>query len=186
MRSLYLVTEMENSVENDFSFLQRVITLGEALGKITPLKLQFLIEAHERIYSNYLQGLLDEELAEVWQITVGMLSPDLGVHYWQNTLKQVRCGEEFEIVRQSPLRLKHLLKAGQIEQLATLGSLIVQEDKQVFHELKEVLRRGVRAFEIHEHLTIERGKEVLIATMLQVLLVIQEYNQRLAQMLGSS
>lgn len=186
VRCLYLVTEMENSIENDFSFLESEVTVGETPGKVTPLKLQFLIEAHERIYSNYLKGLLDEELAEVWQITLGLLSPDLGVHYWQETLKMVRTSEEFEIVRQASLLFKKRLKAGQIEKLATLGSLIIEEDKRVFHELKEVLRRGVGVFETHEHLTIERGKEVLIATMLQVLLVMQQYNMRLTRILGSS
>lgn len=180
VRLLYLVTAMQNAIETDFSFLDKSLVRGDSPEEITPYKLQFLIEAHYRIFTNYVEGLLNEELIELWQIALGLTDRTWRANFLETGFKKIRQSPTFEKANQLRPRMLQLLETGQVQQLAELGQLCMIEDKRLFAELKAVLRRGLREFEIWEKQTKEKGIPIIRESFMKLPGLVQEYYNNLA------
>jgi cytochrome b involved in lipid metabolism len=74
VRYLYLISEMENTLATDYSFMRIVTTLGESPEMLTPLKIQAVVETHSRFVTGYLDGLVGEDLRHLWSTTTGLCS----------------------------------------------------------------------------------------------------------------
>jgi sulfite reductase (NADPH) flavoprotein alpha-component len=68
---------MENALAADFAFTGNTATRDEDPRELTPFKPQYVLEAHRRFLVSHLDGLLEDDLRKVWQLTVGC---DVMVH----------------------------------------------------------------------------------------------------------
>lgn len=193
VRYLYLVTEMENAVANDFSFLRRPITGAEAADAPTPLKLHLLAEAHKRYISVFLDGVLGEDLQLLWAITSGLCDETADIRWMRTALDQVQAGGgagpgDAALVRSNVAQTWLDAWQGQegVQAQASFGSLqelaalLDAENRRCFSELKMALRDGVRVFELHEARAVELGGERLLAALRQIPTVVAAYYARVA------
>ncbi|MBN9386705.1 MAG: hypothetical protein J0I20_01530 [Chloroflexi bacterium] len=180
VRLLYLVTEMQNSIENDYSFLDKKLTEVDEPESRTPFKLQYAIEVHQRIFTNYLDGLMDDELVEVWQYALGMHAPNLDLESLKTQFKTLRQGAIYQGVSQTNLLMDKMLQAGQLDTLVSFCEKVMVEDRRLFYELKMTVRSGVILFETHEGQTPYLGQAELLDSLLKIPGVVKDYYTRLA------
>jgi len=180
VRLLYLVTAMQNAIENDFSYLDKSMARGDQPETITPYKLQFLIEAHHRIFTNYLDGLLNEEFVELWQIALGLTDRSWRANFLETSFAKIRQSPGY--VRATQLRpiMLQMLKDGQLGKLTELGQRCVVEDKSLFAEIKMALRLGLQEFETWEKQTKDKGIPIIRENFMKLPKLVQTYYNKLA------
>ena len=197
VRYLYLVTEMENALANDYSFLKQLTTQGENPGELTPLKVHLLAEAHKRFIATFLDGILSEDLHMLWSITTGLCDHQSDNRWMQRSIQEASSSELAQLARNNHLQSWLDLWRSQNEAVSTkswekaidkLCSLISAENQRCFNDLKLAIRAGVGALERYEAQVTERGKAELLAAIRQIPKIVQAYYERLAngiQMLAS-
>jgi sulfite reductase alpha subunit-like flavoprotein len=179
VRTLYLVTEMQNSIENDYSFLDKKMTVADRPGTITPFKLQYLIEVHQRIFTNFLDGLLDEELLKVWQYGLGIYEDSLKIDSLPNEFKTVRQEASYQKAGQTSPFMQQLLRSDQRAFLIEMSEKIMAEDRRLFEELKAALRSGVIVFETCGSESATKGRADLFDSLNRVPGIVRGYYKRL-------
>jgi sulfite reductase (NADPH) flavoprotein alpha-component len=196
VRYIYLVVGMENAMENDYDFAHLSSTAGEDAQELTPFKSQFLIEAHRRFLVSYLDGLVDEDLQTLWAMTIGFCAKDQDFRWLQTELEALKAREAWRLVRNSIPFLKQQLVAlnerGDTQErsatFARIRALCEQfkaEDKRVLYEMKVALREGILAFEQYESEVVNQASGRLMAALQQIVKVVGEYYQRLAEATAS-
>jgi hypothetical protein len=196
VRYIYLVVGMENALENDYDFARLSSTAGENPQELTPFKLQFLIEAHRRFLVSYLDGLIDEDLQTLWATTIGFCAKDQDFRWLQTELEALKTREAWWLVRNSIPFVKQQLfglqeqsgtqtRSETLARMRALCQLFKAEDKRVLYEMKNALRLGILAFEQHESEVVNQASGQLMMALQQMLKVIEEYYQRLAESIAS-
>lgn len=153
-----------------------------------------MIEAHRRFLVGYLDGLVDEDLQRLWEMTAGFCAPDLDVRWLPSALSSLRAQPAFRLVRNSLGYLKHTLfgldgqgdaqaRAGTVSAIRLLCQAFEAEDTRVLHDLKMALRGGIQAFERHEADVVVRAGGALMDALRLALQAVEGYYQRLAGLL---
>lgn len=200
VRYIYLVVGMENALINDFDFATLESTYQENPQEITPFKIQFLIEAHRRFLVSYLDGLIDEDLQNIWQVTVGLCDTHQDVLWLQDHMKAVTTSDAYKLVRLSTRMMKEQLYNLQnerdatrhqqsFEQLVSYCEVCAQADLKLMHDLKMTLRAGIIMFERHEADVVEYASENLMRILKSAPILVQGYYNQLAielQVMGLS
>ncbi len=188
IRLLYNVVEMENALHNDFTLKEGALTRDETPDSYSPLKLQFILEAHDRFLVNYVEGTMGPQLDSLWAVTSGACAINQDVRRLRRAVDAIRGSQEAATVG----RLSNEL-AARIRDIADLDldehapalqlakdycALLEAEDKRFLHEVKMTLRAGIRIFEEHERETIRRGGPQLLEIVQQMPKVLEAYYAR--------
>ncbi|HNH78783.1 MAG TPA: cytochrome b5 domain-containing protein [Anaerolineales bacterium] len=188
VRYLYLVTEMENALINEFSFLDRSTTLGEDPREFTPLKAHLVAEAQKRFLGTFLDGILGEDLNVLWAITAGLCDRRSHYNWMPTSIQDTTLSASALHARANYLQTwidewrsqDEEVHKTRFEQAVTqLSSIIRAENLRCFHEIKLAVRNGVQAFERHEALVIEKDGAGLISTLQQIPVIVSSYYERL-------
>jgi sulfite reductase (NADPH) flavoprotein alpha-component len=186
VRYVYLVVTMENALANDYGFAGTAATLGPPADELTPFKLQFLVEAHRRFLSSYLDGLIGDDLTDLWQLTVGFCAPDQDVRALAERLADIRDDPGHRLARDSVAHVRSLLTGDLTDadrsRIAGLAGGYAEADRAVLRSLKGALRDGILAFEQYEGTVVERAGERLLDAIRTALTVVTGYYQRLAEL----
>jgi len=184
VRMLYLVTEMQNSIEVDYSFLDKKLTVVDRAETITPFKLQYLIEVHQRVFTNYLSSLLDEDLPEVWQYGLGFYINKIRVDFLPQAFKNIRQNAIFETASQMSPFMQQLLHTNHQDILIEYSKKVVAADRRLFSELKAALRDGVIVFETYQRQSATEGQAGLFDSLMRMPNIVHRYYNRLAELLN--
>jgi sulfite reductase alpha subunit-like flavoprotein/predicted heme/steroid binding protein len=191
VRYLYLIVGMENALINDYDFATLESVYQENPKEMTPFKIQFLIEAHRRFLVSYLDGLIDEDLKNVWWVTVGLCDKHQDVRWLQQQMDAVVSSKSYKLVRLANRLMKDHLYDLQKEsdsalhqqsfgQLNIFCMVCIQADLQVMHDLKMKIRDGMLMFEKYEAQVVEKASAVLTQIIKSVPNLVQEYYDQLA------
>jgi sulfite reductase (NADPH) flavoprotein alpha-component len=182
VRFVYLLVAMENALTADYGFSASVSTSGEDSRELTPFKAQYIIEAHRRFLVSYLDGLVQEDLRTLWQLTVGFCDPHLDIRSFDTDLAAISALSDVGLVRHSVAAVKALLLAGDgFGQVTALCRLYARVDVQLLRDLKTAVLEGIRAFEIHEADVVEQAGPTLLNALGETLAAASAYYQRLAK-----
>jgi sulfite reductase (NADPH) flavoprotein alpha-component len=159
-----------------------VTTLGEDARELTPFKAQYVIESHRRFLISYLDGLVHDDLRNLWQLTVGFCDPNLDIRSFDTDLAATLARPEVALVRRSVGSVKELLLAAEdFGRVVAMCRLYARVDVQLLRELKSAVLEGIRAFEMHEADVVERAGATVLNAARQTLDVVSAYYQRLAE-----
>jgi cytochrome b involved in lipid metabolism len=188
IRFLYNIVEMENALENDYSLEEQALTRDENPGSYSPLKLQFLLEAHDRFMVNYVEGSMGKQLENLWAATSGLCRQDQAVDWVQKSVGRIRQTEEADTVKrlsnELATRIDKLVGRDADENDPTVAlvkdycALLKSEDKRFLAEMKTVLRAGVMIFEQYERDTVKQGGMQLLEIVRQIPKILETYHSR--------
>ena len=182
VRFAYLVVGMENALTADYGFSTSVTTSGEDSRDLTPFKAQYVIEAHRRFLVSYLDGLVQEDLRILWQLTAGFCDPHLDIRSFDADLAAMSARSEVGLVRHSVAAVKELLLAGDdFRRVAALCRVYTHVDVKLLRDLKTTVLEGIRAFEVHEADVVEEAGAALLDAAREALAAVSAYYQRLAE-----
>jgi sulfite reductase (NADPH) flavoprotein alpha-component len=190
VRYLYVIVEMQNTLNNDFSILDRSTTYQEPPEQLTPLKLQIVTEAHKRFVTTYLDGIIGEDAQVLWSVTSGLCAPDEHILWMQQEMERIDAKPEARFASQCVevlWTMIHGLKAAtgrdyerRLEQLAALAAMVEEEDKHLFQEIKDITREGVMVFEQYEADVIRLGANTLMTSIKRIPRAVEAYHKRVA------
>ena len=188
IRFLYNVVEMENALRNDFSLKEGALTYGESPESYSPLKLQFLLEVHDRFMLNYVEGTMGSTLENLWAVTSGICSPTQNVHWLRQTVTGIRSTQEANTVKrlsnELAARINDIVERQPGEDDPTVRlvkaycTLLEAEDMRYLQEIKMALRAGLEVFEDYERDTIRLGRERLLEAVRQIPKLLESYHAR--------
>jgi sulfite reductase (NADPH) flavoprotein alpha-component len=179
---VYLLVGMENALNADYAFTTMVTTLGENAQELTLYKAQYVIESHRRFLISYLDGLLHDDLRNLWQLTVGFCDPNLDIRSFDTDLAATLARPEVALVRRSVGSVKEQLLAGEdFRRVAAMCRNYAHLDVQLLRDLKNAVLEGIRAFETHEADVVERAGATVLNAAHRTLDVVSAYYQRLAE-----
>ncbi len=182
VRFVYLLVGMENALNADYAFTAMVTTLGEDAQELTPFKAQYVMEAHRRFLISYLDGLVHDDLRNLWQLTVGFCDPNLDIRSFDTELAATLARPEVALVRRSVGSVKEQLLAGEdFGRVAAMCRSYAHIDVQLLRDLKNAVLEGIRAFETHEADVVEQAGATVLNAARQTLDVVSAYYQRLAE-----
>jgi sulfite reductase (NADPH) flavoprotein alpha-component len=129
-------------------------------------------------------------------MTIGFCAKDQDFRWLQTELEALKAREAWRLVRNSIPFLKQQLVAlnerGDTQErsatFARIRALCEQfkaEDKRVLYEMKVALREGILAFEQYESEVVNQASGRLMAALQQIVKVVGEYYQRLAEATAS-
>ncbi len=189
---LYMIVEIENAILNDFRIRHEPFTDIETSERVllSPIKIQELGQAHERLVNAYLGHALGEPIETLWALTVGLLGrQDLDARWIHDKLADVYAGEQANAVIHLAHSLRENMKKDENRLTATseyfenlfgpFCDVLQQEDRRVIRELKLTLREGVRVFEELEKDTIHRDGDRLLALLQTIPPVLDDFYSRL-------
>ena len=189
IRALYNVVEMENALYIDYGLKHQTIIADDSPDAYPPIKLQYLIEVHDRFMANFVDGATGQILEDLWAVTSGMCSRDQDVRWMKNDIERIRQSREADDVEQVSHGLQQRnneVVAGYaghsdpgIRLLKESCDLLDIEDKRFLREMKMALRKGVQVFEEFERDTVRSGRDRLMAAIQQVPAVLESYNTRI-------
>jgi sulfite reductase (NADPH) flavoprotein alpha-component len=189
---LYTVVEMENALRNDYGIRHEPVTYDEAAGgpRVSPYKLQLLLQTHRRFMGEYLAKLQREPIEQLWAITSALHAEHHDVRWIRETIAAIEQSAAARAVARLDQEIAARLKASArldrppdpqtLEWCAECCTLLEQEDQRYMRELKRALCAGVRVFEQLERETIARGGGRLLAAARMVPKAIEEYYARVA------
>ncbi|MDQ7035272.1 MAG: cytochrome b5 domain-containing protein, partial [Anaerolineae bacterium] len=200
VRYLYLVVGMENALYNDYDFATLESTYQEDPQELTPFKIQFLIESHRRFLVSYLDGLIDEDLQNIWWVTLGLCDIHQDIRWLQDQMGIITRSDSYKLVRGANRVMKDRLYQLQNEsdekryqqsfvQLSHFCGVCADADLKVMYNLKVMLREGIILFEKHEAQVVENASDDLMRVLKSVPVLVQEYYKQLAielELLGLS
>ncbi len=188
IRFLYNVVEMENALYNDYSLKEQTIIANDSPDAYPPIKLQYLLEVHDRFMLNFVAGTTGQILENLWAATSSICSKNQDVRWIKDEIDQINQSQEADTVR----RLSHELQKrineiveqqpGEDDPTVTLVkdycALLDVEDKRFLHEIKMAARVGVQVFEEFERDTVRLGNERLLEAIKQLPRVLESYHAR--------
>jgi hypothetical protein len=187
-----MIVEIENAILNDFRIRHEPFTDIETSEHVllTPIKVQELGQAHERLVNAYLGHALGEPVETLWALTVGLLGrQDLDARWMHDQLAEINAGEQANAVIHLAHSLRETIKRDENRLTATSGyfenlfgpfcDVLEQEDRRVIRELKLTLREGVQIFEELEQDTIPRGGDRLLALLQTIPSILDSFYGRL-------
>lgn len=188
IRFLYNVVEMENALYNDYTVKEQTIVADDPPDSYPPIKLQYLLEAHDRFLINYVTGTTGEDLENLWAVTSGICSQAQDVRWVQNEFVRISQGQQADTVKQVSKELQKQINDiiernpddddPTIKLVKAYCDLLETEDKRYLHDVKMALREGVLAFEEYERDTARLGSDRLIAALEQIPRVLEDYYSR--------
>ncbi len=182
VRFAYLIAGMENALVADYGFTAAATTAGEQTDELTPFKAQYVIESHRRFLISYLDGLVNEDLRTLWQMTVGFCDQDLDVRTFDRIVAEQITRPDHRLVRESVTGVKHLLLAGDDHtRVVTFCHTYMHSDPHLLSQLKHAILTGVRAFERHESAVIEQAAATLLDALDTALRIVADYYRELAE-----
>jgi sulfite reductase (NADPH) flavoprotein alpha-component len=182
VRFVYLLAGMENALTADYGFTTSVTTLGEDSRELTPFKAQYVIEAHRRFLVSYLDGLVQDDLRTLWQLTAGFCDPHQDIRAFDTDLAARSERPDVRLVRHSVPAVKELLRADEdFRRVASLCRTYAHVDVQLLRDLKTAALAGVRAFETYEADVVEQAGATLLAATRGALEAVSAYYERLAE-----
>jgi hypothetical protein len=188
VRFLYNVVEMENALHNDFSIQEQAMTRNETPTSYSPLKMQFMLEAHDRFILNYVEGTMGRSLEDLWAVSSGICGQGHDVRWIRNTVGETRQTQEAETVKRLSDELAIRIKdvAGRnadeddpsVKLIKDYCALLETEDKRFLREMKMALRAGVQVFEEYERDTINQGAAQLLEAGRRIPKILETYHAR--------
>jgi hypothetical protein len=188
IRFLYNVVEMENALHNDYSLKEGAMTRDETPESYSPIKLQFLLEVHDRFMINYVEGTMGSMLENLWAVTSGICSQNQDVHWLRDTVARIRTTQEADTVKrisdELAARINDIVERQPDEDDPTVKlvkeycTLLDAEDKRYLREIKMALRAGMEVFEEYERETVSLGREQLMAAASQIPRILENYHAR--------
>jgi hypothetical protein len=188
MRFLYNVVEMENALYNDYTLKELTLIADDPPDTYPPLKLQFLLEVHDRFMLNYAEGTTGEILEDLWAVTSGICSRSQDVRWINDEIERIRQSQEAGTVKRHSDELQKRINdiiernAGEgdptVELVKDYCSFLEAEDKRFLHEMKMALRAGVQVFEEFERDTVKEGGTQLLEIARQIPKILETYNSR--------
>jgi hypothetical protein len=196
IRSLYNVVEMENALYNDYTLKEHTLIADDPPDTYPPVKLQYLLEVHDRFVLNYVEGTTGKMLEDLWTVTSGICSRDQDVRWIKNEIERIRQSHEADTVKRLSDELQKRINdnierdAGEgdptVELVKDYCSLLEAEDKRFLYEMKMALRAGVQVFEKYERDTIGKGSDQLLEAAKEIPKILETYHARvLSQALGT-
>jgi sulfite reductase (NADPH) flavoprotein alpha-component len=188
IRFLYNVVEMENALYNDYSLKEQTIIADDSPDAYPPIKLQYLLEVHDRFMLNFVAGTTGKILENLWAVTSSICSRNQDVRWIKDEIDRINQSQEADTVR----RLSHELQkridemvehqlgedAPTVILLKAYCALLDMEDKRFLREMKMVSREGILVFETFERDTIRSGSEQLLRSIKQLPRVLESYHAR--------
>jgi sulfite reductase alpha subunit-like flavoprotein/cytochrome b involved in lipid metabolism len=182
VRFVYLLVGMENALTADYGFITSVSALGEDPRELTPFKAQYVIEAHRRFLVSYLDGLVQDDLRTLWQLTVGFCDAHQDIRSFDTDLAAISALPDVGLVRHSVAAVKELLLAGDdFGRVTALCRNYAHVDVQLLRDLKAAVLHGIRAFEVHDADVVEQAGATLLNAVGQALAAVSAYYKRLAE-----
>jgi sulfite reductase (NADPH) flavoprotein alpha-component len=188
IRFLYNVVEMENALYNDYSLKEEVMTQNDTAESYPPIKLQFLLEVHDRFMINYVEGTMGQVLENLWAVTSGICSQNQDMRRIGDTVDKIRQTQEADTVNRLSDELQKRIddiierNAGDSDPGVKLAKayydMLEIEDKRFLHEVKMALRAGVQVFEKFERDTVRLGSKPLLEVVQQIPRVLETYHAR--------
>jgi sulfite reductase alpha subunit-like flavoprotein/pSer/pThr/pTyr-binding forkhead associated (FHA) protein len=188
IRLLYNVVEMENALHNDFTLQEQALTRDETPDSYSPLKLQFILEAHDRFLVNYVEGTMGLQLDSLWAVTSGACAHNQDVRRLRKAVDAIRGSQEAATVARLSTELAARIRAiadrdlddhdPAVQLARDYCALLEAEDKRFLREVKMTLRAGIRVFEEHEHETIRQGGPQLLEIAQQMPKILETYYAR--------
>jgi len=157
-------------------------TLGEDAKELTPYKAQYVLESHRRFLISYLDGLVNDDLRNLWQLTVGFCDPNLDIRSFDTDLAAALASPQVELARRSVGSVKEQLLAGEdFKRVAAMSRIYARADVQLLRDLKNAVLEGIRAFETHEADVVEQAGPTVLNAARTTLDVVSAYYQRMAE-----
>jgi cytochrome b involved in lipid metabolism len=182
VRFVYLLVGMENALNADYAFTAMVTTLGEDAQELTPFKAQYVMESHRRFLISYLDGLVHDDLRNLWRLTAGFCDPHLDIRSFDTDLAAILASPEVALVRSSVGPVKEQLLANEdFGRVAAICRNYAHADVALLRQLKNAMLEGIRAFEAHEADVVEQAGGTVLNAARQTLDVLTAYYQRLAE-----
>jgi len=188
IRFLYNVVEMENALVNDYSLKEQAMVAEDEPEAYPPIKLQFLLEVHQRFMINYVEGTTGQVLENLWAVTSGVGSQEQEVRWIKNEMERIRQSEESSTVARLSDELQRRIDdvvartAGESDPVVQLVrqycALLDREDKRYLREIKMALRDGVLVFEAFERDTVRMGSERLLEIVHRIPRILEGYHAR--------
>jgi hypothetical protein len=188
IRFLYNVVEMENALYNDYSLKEHTLIAYDSPDSYPPVKLQFLLEVHDRFMLNYVEGSMGETLENLWAVTSGICTQKEDAHWIKEEVARIRATQEADTIRRLSDDLQKRIddiverQAGPddpaVQLVKKYCAMLDSEDKRFLREVKMTLREGVKVFEAYERDAIRLGSEQLLAAIKQMPRVLESYHAR--------
>ena len=183
---LYRLVEIENLIAVDLASLYEPLTQHDSGQKLTPLKLQMVMDTHLRFRHNCLDGAFSQDLHELWANSIGLCGPQENIQYMQADLKEIYGNSDADFVHKKTLSLRdeavHLLsqEAESVERNTGIIQTILNHDLNYLASLKRIVSDCVRVFETYEHATATFGNEELLDTIRQIPAITKGYYESMA------
>jgi sulfite reductase (NADPH) flavoprotein alpha-component len=153
-RFLYAIVEMSNALRLDYTIHQPPLTRRDEPGEMTPYRLGFLMEAHDRFVLSYLGFTTGEDLQDLWALTSGLCASSERVTGISDEIARVQASEAASaVVRASAHGPQALSLVGPAAGVAVMGAVVrwvgalEEENKRYLQELKGIVRDGLLVFE---------------------------------------
>jgi sulfite reductase (NADPH) flavoprotein alpha-component len=187
VRYLYLVVEMQNALNNDFSYMRMVTVRGEEPDAVTPYKMMLFGNTHLRFFDHYFHGSLGDDLRELWAVTTGLCAPDQPLRALGDGLDAVAGSAAAGVVDRFGERLRGVYRAEAFDEAAmrALVEAVQAADGEYLRAMKMTLRDGVRVFEKYESETLRLGGQELVDVLLRAPGVAAAYYDDLIARVGA-
>jgi sulfite reductase (NADPH) flavoprotein alpha-component len=157
VRFMYNVVEMENALHNDYSLKEHTLIADDSPNAYPPLKLQYLLEVHDRFMVNYVEGSMGTALEDLWAATSGICVQIQDVRWIKEEVARIRQTQEADTLNrvsdELQKRIDDVVERECSEEDPTVQlvkrycALLDAEDKRFLREVKLTLAQGVKIFE---------------------------------------
>jgi hypothetical protein len=188
IRFLYNVVEMENALVNDYSLKEQAMVAEDDPAAYPPIKLQFLLEVHQRFMANYVAGTTGQILENLWAVTSGICSRGQDVRWIKDEIERIGQSEEATTVARLSDELQRRIddvvartapESDPVVQLVReYCALLDREDERYLREIKMALREGILVFEEYERDTVRLGSEQLLEIVRRIPRILEGYHAR--------
>ncbi|MFT7586766.1 MAG: sulfite reductase alpha subunit-like flavoprotein/pSer/pThr [Cellvibrionaceae bacterium] len=188
VRFLYNVVEMENALYNDYSLKEQTIIADDSPDAYPPIKMQYLLEVHDRFMANFVEGTTGSILENLWAVTSSICSQNQDIRWIKDEVDRINQSQEAETARrisnELQKRINEVVERQPNEDDPTVilvkdyCALLDKEDKRFLHEMKMVSREGVQVFEAFERDSIRLGNNQLLDAIKQFPRVLESYYAR--------
>src|SRR6185503_3761654 len=190
VRYLYLATEIENALTNDYSVYDQTLTEGEVVGELTPMRVHLMIEAHCRFARTVIDALTGQNLEHLWLTSIGLLRSEEYILWMEQQINELRDNyrglESTDEVLQGMLDRALISNENRKSHLSALVKLCEQlaaNDAALVRECKEAARSAVRAFEMFEPDVLVRGVDQIIYALKRIPTALRRYYETTTQSL---
>jgi sulfite reductase (NADPH) flavoprotein alpha-component len=190
VRYLYLTTEIENALTNDYSVYDQPLTEGEVVGELTPMRVHLMIEAHCRFSRTVIDALTGQNLENLWLTSIGLLRTEGHVLWMEQQINGLRDNyrglESTDEVLQGMLDRALISDENRKSHLSAVVKLCEQlaaNDAALVRECKEAARSAVREFEMFEADVSAQGDDQIISALKRIPTGLRRYYEATTQSL---